>query len=469
MPCPRCESASYLDDYRREFCLTRYHVDIGQQSNLTVSDDLETTVEVDGRQYRIEPLVDEDPTQVENTVQEIQRDERFKNIVEAIPENLPQEYNEEAYLSRHLTEPQRSTVVRIADDHDTAPRLILLLGFVESVNRSLGRSDDTLTQYIRSRDSVADHLAEMDGQMTPRLEREFVAHLLLATALIEELTAEALFREIYREEHRLSENEMRVNDLTQGQRMSILESSGIISEDLKDDLNETKQLRNDLVHNPRRRTGLARRDEGEWVGERLKEIDQAVTGALNITGKAAARLIAENGPAEYLSSRCDAAIETTTQHWKQHHRESFEVISDSDVVTVEQLRWNISIGSAGYRNVTHGVRFEQLPNDDARATDDQHELYETTMEFLRSCESFLLHRIEADLDQANLDRQDFTVLCLLCAEDNSYQDVADTLGSTVEYVQRKENVLAWRSSTFEKEAFGQLPTPEGMILPSHES
>lgn len=82
------------------------------------------------------------------------------------------------------------------------------------------------------------------------------------------------------------------------------------------------------------------------------------------------------------------------------------------------------------------------------------------MEFLRSCESFLLYRVETDLDQANLDRQDFTVLCLLCADDNSYRDIADALGSTVAYVQRKENVLAWRSSAFEKEVLGELPTPD---------
>ena len=90
------------------------------------------------------------------------------------------------------------------------------------------------------------------------------------------------------------------------------------------------------------------------------------------------------------------------------------------------------------------------------------------MEFLRSCEDVLVRRIERDLERANLDRQDFTVLCLLCTEDNSYEDVADLLGSTGEYVQRKENVLAWRSSEFEKEALGELPKPDSPISPLSE-
>ena len=92
-------------------------------------------------------------------------------------------------------------------------------------------------------------------------------------------------------------------------------------------------------------------------------------------------------------------------------------------------------------------------------------MYNTVMEFLRSCEYFLINEVESHLDQANLDRQDFTVLCLLSAEDNSHQDVADTLGSTVEYVQRKENVLAWRSSKFEKKVLGNLPKPDDPVPP----
>lgn len=203
----------------------------------------------------------------------------------------------------------------------------------------------------------------------------------------------------------------------------------------------------------------------EWIDDKLVEIDEAVAGILDLTGKTAARLIAENGPPAYVEKRCIDALEAARRHWEEQHSHPFSRIKNATLVEVEDLRWDIHLGSMGNRNVTQGVDFTELPDDEDEATTDEIVLFETLMEFLRSCEDFLVRRIERDLEQANLDRQDFTVLCLQCASENSYEETAELLCSTVEYVQRKENVLAWRSSNFEKEELGELPKPEAPVPP----
>jgi len=464
MPCPKCDDVPFLGEYRRDFVLTRYHVDVSQPSEFRVESKIETVLWIDGDLYRVEPLTEEDADDVRSSIDGLLQDDRFQKITDTLPDNLPRAYDEDAYLSRHLPEKLRSELVDVAADHNLTPKSVLLLGFVESKNQILGKADNTLVQYIKTRDALADHLDD-EGGVTPRIQREFVAHLLLATALIEELTAEALFREIYREEHRLWDNKKRINHLSQDQRLGILKENGVISDQLDSKVRGVKKLRDSLVHDPRRRTAMEGKHGPEWVDQRLVCIDEAVGGILDITGKTAARLIAENGPTEYVGKKCKDALRETRQHWEDEHQHRFGLIDGSDIVEISNLRWKINLGSLGNRDVSQGVEFDQLPDNEDDATTEEIRLFETIMEFLRSCEDVLVRRIERDLEQANLDRQDFTVLCLLCAEDNSYEDVAELLGSTVEYVQRKENVLAWRSSEFEKEELGDLPEPDDPIPP----
>ena len=464
MPCPKCDDVPFLGDYQRDFVLTRYHVDVAQPSEFRVESKIETVFWIDGDLYRVEPLTEEDADDIRSSIDGLLQDDRFQKITNTLPDNLPQAYDEDAYLSRHLPEKLRSELVDVAANHNLTPKSVLLLGFVERKNQILGKADNTLVQYIETRDALAD-LLDDEGGVTPRIQREFVAHLLLATALIEELTSEALFREIYREEHRIWDNKDRINNLTQHQRLTILKQNGVISDSLDKNVRRVKKLRDSLVHDPRRRTAMERTHGPEWVNERLVRIDEAVGGILDITGKTAARLIAENGPTEYVGERCEDALRETRQHWQDEHQHQFGLLEASDIVDINDLRWNINLGSLGNRNVSQGIEFSQLPDTEEDATTKEIRVFETAMEFLRSCEDVLVRRIERDLERANLDRQDFTVLCLLCAEDNSYENVADLLGSTVEYVQRKENVLAWRSSEFEKEEIGDLPEPDDPISP----
>lgn len=464
MPCPKCDDVPFLGEYRHDFVLTRYHVDVGQPSEFRVESKLETVLWIDGDLYRVEPLTEEDADDVRSSIDGLLVDDRFNKITDALPDNLPQAYEEDAYLSRHLPEKLRPKLANVAEEHNLTPKSVLLLGFVESKNQILGKSDNTLVQYIETRDALVDHLDD-EGGITPRIQREFVAHLLLATALIEELTSEALFREIYREEHRLWDNKERIDYLSQHQRLQILEDNGVTSDQLDGKVRRVKKLRDSLVHDPRRRTAMEGTHESEWIDQKLTEIDEAIAGVLNITGKTAARLVAENGPTEYVGKKCEDALREAQQHWEDEHQYQLGMIEGSDAIEINQLRWGINLGSLGNRDVFSGIEFSKLPDTEEAATTEEMQLFEGIMEFLRSCEDFLVRRIERDLEQANLDRQDFTVLCLLCAENNSCEDVAELLGSTVGYIQRKENVLAWRSSGFEKDELGDLPKPEKPISP----
>lgn len=465
MPCPKCDDEPFLDDYDREFVLTRYHVDVGEPADFEVESKLETLLRIDGDIYKVKPLTDVDPDEVRESISSLTQNSDFGDIVDTLPDNLPQAYDEDAYLSRHLPEENRSDLEDIARENNLTPRAALLLGFVESKNQILGKADDTLAQYIEVRDDLTDNL-DHEGGVTPRIQREFVAHLLLATALIEELTSETVFREIYREEHRLGANKSRIDNLPQSQRLTILRDNGIISKPLCDKVQNIKQLRDSLVHDARRRTAMQGQHDEVWLDNKLEDIDEVVAGILNLSGKTAARVIAENGSSEYVVTKCDDALRETIQHWEEsdkHH--PIQLLKECELVSLADLRWEISIGSIGHRHITGGVNLDELPTDESEATEKEIRLYTTLMEFLQSSEDFLIRRIERDMEQANLDRQDFAVLCLLCAEENSYEDVAEMLGTTVGYVQRKENVLAWRSSEFEKNELGNLPKPDTPIDP----
>ncbi|CCQ35047.1 hypothetical protein HTIA_p2945 (plasmid) [Halorhabdus tiamatea SARL4B] len=87
------------------------------------------------------------------------------------------------------------------------------------------------------------------------------------------------------------------------------------------------------------------------------------------------------------------------------------------------------------------------------------------MEFVGDASKAFLDRIDADANESNLDRFDFAVMVLLCAG-HSYEEIARWLDTDEKYVQRKENVIAWRASQFEKDLVEEIPRPEGPTWPS---
>jgi len=79
----------------------------------------------------------------------------------------------------------------------------------------------------------------------------------------------------------------------------------------------------------------------------------------------------------------------------------------------------------------------------------------------------LFDRIDADANESTLDRFDFALLVLLCA-DHSYVDIARWVATDEKYVQRTENVLAWRASQLEKDLVEEMPRPDEPVWPADE-
>ena len=46
-----------------------------------------------------------------------------------------------------------------------------------------------------------------------------------------------------------------------------------------------------------------------------------------------------------------------------------------------------------------------------------------------------------------------------------YREVARWLKTDEKYIQRKENVIAWRESAFEKELVDKIPEPDNPVWP----
>jgi hypothetical protein len=97
--------------------------------------------------------------------------------------------------------------------------------------------------------------------------------------------------------------------------------------------------------------------------------------------------------------------------------------------------------------ITDGFNFEGFDDED---------VYDLLMEFLGDASGAFMDRIDAEANQSNLDRFDFALLVLLSA-DHSYEDIARWLRTDEKYVQRKENVIGWRASTFEKSLVDKIP------------
>jgi hypothetical protein len=87
------------------------------------------------------------------------------------------------------------------------------------------------------------------------------------------------------------------------------------------------------------------------------------------------------------------------------------------------------------------------------------------MDFVGDASEAFLDRIDADANESNLDRFDFALMMLLCGG-HSYEEIARWLDTDEKYVQRKENVIAWRASEFEKRLVEEIPRPDDPTWPS---
>ncbi len=218
---------------------------------------------------------------------------------------------------------------------------------------------------------------------------------------------------------------------------------------------EVKERRNNLVHDAQKRAGLDELESRREVAQILEKTDRCASVLLTISGKNIESVIAKRGCDPYIEHAQSEAVADTLTTWEQENSERLSRLHDCERAALEEIRWDTE-ESDPRNNITKGFTFDGF---------DDEEVYEILMEFVGDASKAFLERIDADANESNLDRFDFALMLLLCAG-HSYEDIARWLDTDEKYVQRKENVIAWRASKFEKDLVEEIPRPEGPTWPS---
>lgn len=421
-------------------------------------EDLEgPTVFVGGAAYRSPGLSEMDVDEVRNALEQLSDDDDFQAIVDNCPTNTPLVYDDIDYLTRHLPTASLEKCQTLSDNTPFEEELLLLVAYVERQNSLIGHSDNVLEYYLEQRNEVAERL-QVQGELDSEIERSFFSYLLLASALIEELTTETVLNELFREEVRLDSISEHVRSMGHAKRLETLADIQMLTSGKHSEFVEVKDRRNNLVHDAQKRAGLDELDSREEVANILEKTDRCANVLLTLSGKNIESAIAQHGCEEYIDHAQGEAIADTITTWERERETDFQVLRDCDRTTIEELRWDVAESTSNRYKITAGFEFDGLDDD---------EFYELLMEFMSDTSDAFIDRIDADASESNLDRFDFALMLLLCAGHN-YTEIARWLHTDEKYVQRKENVIAWRASGFEKKLVDEIPKPSTPIWSSKD-
>lgn len=406
-------------------------------------------VRVGDATYRSEDLRKLNVSDVRAALEELSDDSDFQAIVDNCPTNTPLVYDDIDYLTRHLSTNALEKCDELSQREPFSKELILLVAYVERQNSLIGHSDNVLEYYLDQREEIATKLesnTEVDGE----IERSFFSYLLLASALIEELTTETVLNEFFREEARLDATSELVRSMGHAKRLEKLCDIQILSGGDHGELVDVKDRRNNLVHDAQKRAGLDELESRREVAQVLEKTDRCAAVLLSISGKNIEPTVARRGTIVYVYQAQREGVEDTITTWERERKRELRVLRRCQRATLENLRWDVESSTTGQYDVTEGFDFEGFEDEG---------IYQVLMAFMRDASDAFLDRIDADANESNLDRFDFALLTLLCTG-HSYEDIARWLDTDPKYVQRKENVIAWRASEFEKTRVGTIPRPK---------
>lgn len=392
--------------------------------------------------------------EIRAALNELADNDDFQLIVDNCPTNTPLVYDDIDYLTRHLPTNSLQKCQELSESTPLDKELLLQVAYVERQNSLVGHSDNVLEYYLEQRAEIAEKLRSTD-KIDSEVERSFFSYLLLASALIEELTTEMVLNELFREEARLDSITEHVRSMGHAKRLEKLCDIQILTEGDHGSLVEVKERRNNLVHDAQKRAGLDELESRREVAQILEKTDRCASVLLTISGKDIESVIAKRGCEPYIEHAQSEAVVDTITTWEQEYPERLSRLHDCERAALEEIRWDTEEGDPG-NNITEGFTFDDF---------DDEELYEILLEFVDDASKAFLDRIVADANKSNLDRFDFAVMVLLCAG-HGYEDIARWLDTDEKYVRRKENVIAWRASKFEKDLVEEIPRPEGSIWPS---
>ena len=427
--------------------------------------DLEGPVVIVGdASYRVVPVGEESDQpegvrelgvdEIRAVLNELADNDDFQSIVDNCPTNTPLVYDDIDYLTRHLPRTSLQKCQKLSESTPFEKELLLQVAYVERQNSLVGHSDNVLEYYLEQRAEIARKLRSTD-EIGSEVERSFFSYLLLASALIEELTTETVLNELFREEARLDSITEHVRSMGHAKRLEKLCDIQILTQGDHGSLVEVKERRNNLVHDAQKRAGLDELESRREVAQILEKTDQCASVLLTISGKNIESVIGKRGCEPYIEHAQSEAVADTITTWEQEYPEHLSRLHDCERATLEEIRWDTE-ESDPMNNITEGFTFDGF---------DDEELYEILLEFVDDASNAFLDRIDADSNESNLDRFDFAVMVLLCAG-HSYEEIARWLDTDKKYVQRKENVIAWRASQFEKDLVEEIPRPEDPTWPS---
>lgn len=430
--------------------------------------DLEGPVVVVGdadASYRVVPTGDEaeqsedlrelSVDEIRTALNELSDDDDFQSIVDNCPTNTPLVYDDIDYLTRHLPTKSLQKCQELSESTPFEKELLLQVAYVERQNSLVGHSDNVLEYYLEQREEIAEKLRSTD-EIDSEIERSFFSYLLLASALIEELTAEIVLNELFREEARVDSITEHVRSMGHAKRLQKLCDIQILTGGDHGSLVDVKDRRNNLVHDAQKRAGLDELESRREVAQILEKTDRCASILLTISGKNIESVIAKRGCAPYIDHAQSEAVADTITTWEQEYQERLSKLRDCERATLEDIRWDVKESNPGNFDIDSGFEFDGFADK---------ELNGILMDFVGNASEAFLDRIDADANESNLDRFDFALMVLLCGG-HSYEDIARWLDTDEKYVQRKENVIAWRASKFEKDLVEEIPRPDSPTWPS---
>ncbi len=396
--------------------------------------------------------------EIRTALNELSDNDDFQLIVDNCPTNTPLVYDDIDYLTRHLPSASLQKCQELSESTLFEKELLLQVAYVERQNSLVGHSDNVLEYYLEQRDEIAEKLRSTN-EIDSEIERSFFSYLLLASALIEELTTEIVLNELFREEARLDSITEHVRSMGHAKRLQKLCDIQILTGGHHGSLVEVKERRNNLVHDAQKRAGLDELDSRREVAQILEKTDRCASVLLTISGKNIEAVIAKRACEPYIEHAQSEAVADTITTWEQEDQERLSRLQDCGRATLEAIRWDVEESNPGNFDINSGFDFDGFADED---------LDEILMDFVGDASEAFLDRIDADANESNLDRFDFALLVLLSGG-HSYEDIARWLNTDKKYVQRKENVIAWRASKFEKKLVEDIPRPEETVWPNRQA
>lgn len=334
-------------DFEISFTIDSDSISLSPIGRYLVLDIRGPVVDVGDASYRVVPVGEEDEQSedvrelgvddIRAALEELSNNDAFQSIVDNCPTNTPLVYDDIDYLTRHLPTKALQKCQELSESTPFDKELLLQVAYVERQHSLVGHSDNVLEYYLEQRDEIASALQGSDD-IGGEIERAFFSYLLLASALIEELTTETVLNELFREETRFHSIAEYVRSMGHAKRLETLSEIQMLTGGDYGDLKDVKDRRNNLVHDAQKRAGLDGLESRRDVAQVLEKTDRCASVLLTLSGKHIEPIIAKRGCSAYLNHAQGEAIADTIETWKHENGERLSTLRDCERATLEAIR-----------------------------------------------------------------------------------------------------------------------------------